>query len=1187
MNVQITLNGTDITEHVTDYDIDRTLCTGIGMARVTLATPVSANLFNTFVIYEEGIKKGTFYLHTLDDEGKVLNGQDGSILLQEYFIAENYFIDYPSNSGYWIKKFLDEAKVSYVFHNGEDGSLLNNNTSLGIANAMDTLVPLLQQNGWFIYFDADNVAHIGKMEVDTTSYKEVLNDTHIVDINGTAHDKMFRNRAVVWGNANPKTGRSVFTDLDKSGWYENEYPGGHDQRTVVIANSGIANKAESDAIAYRVLREFEKPSYEITLKLKGAWNLKLGDYIFVNSQFLTKSGVVTTIGSSLSTDGLYTHVILNQRCPRLFAIFDYGGFVYVGTRGAGVWRKPVKFNQNWSNFSEGLTDLDIKDLAVDCGIHACVSEGGKLFIRTEIDATWQNFVPTLAEVPSGGGYVVYPTADTECTTCAIDKTNGDIIAGFSLRDDDEICRSWIYHINSQGSYGHLLVDTDDNRNYKLYSLDNNGESNTVTALLVGSGVSLAWNKVGRSACPDNVYFNNTTEYIEQGYEVNVKNNNTEGIAYNLSTNIISDGEYIYEVRGGVRRNAQVTNVLESSLTILSYEKSSGAFAGLEQIQFRATEFGVSVPTLNPYHCWAIGDRKVAVYVDSFNGFQGDGTAKGIWVIDFATHAIQKYTTVPSESVFPDFFAYVERDNQKLLYMYTFDIGDSSTTVKIHTFDFDTHSLSAVTNVNIGAYSGAPFFSAYDYATILVTENYLVLPIVGWYWNSEVYAEYYIPTVIYYNLDTGQPNVYQVPHSTEVNIDVNYINTAGVIGDDLYMGLDLPDSDVIKKITPNGSVTTTYSNSSGWLVRHGYIAGKENLYFVFRDGNTQSVINVVTGDVEFTAPGDEREASFSKNVDNDGSVLYYSKVAGTIKKYSITGNTLATYNVGGFPETHNGYEVDYERTSNLAIVYDTIVLVARADVNFYYMGGWNVELQRTVLVTPDNQMVIVGGGSPIKSRKKKVLQGKKGGPYEGVFTTARLYQVEIDQASPVILYGGVEYSGIVISGVQTGYNMGDLYVSPYGDYGTFSLVNLTNTMNSYVSDARSCTMCSGVGEEAGFSTFLFISQPSDQVINENTTSDLYMIDVAGMPLEGAGAILTSGELGSINSLHYGNFDGYINHLETSNLGDVPYMFVSISGVPPVFYQKDTRQVSEAETTFIDSTRNLPYAEILCIRCDDVM
>jgi hypothetical protein len=69
--------------------------------------------------------------------------------------------------------------------------------------------------------------------------------------------------------------------------------------------------------------------------------------------------------------------------------------------------------------------------------------------------------------------------------------------------------------------------------------------------------------------------------------------------------------------------------------------------------------------------------------------------------------------------------------------------------------------------------------------------------------------------------------------------------------------------------------------------------------------------------------------------------------------------------------------------------------------------------------------------------------------------------------------------------------------------------------------------------------------------------------------------------------YAKFTDTVKKVETTNMDDFPFLFVTTEGATTKFYQKDPYSITETETTFVDRTNNLPSCEITIIRVDDAL
>jgi hypothetical protein len=1152
MDVEILYDGNSVTSEVISYERDKGICTGVGIVRVVFKREVSftPTLYKKIVIYEGGRKKGTYYIHTIDKELPsnflVLSCQDASIKLQNYFIAENYFIDYPSSSDYWIKKFLAEATVSYQFDGVSAGTLLSNDTSLGMSTCMDVMVTLCQMNGWYFYFDEENICHIGKLHVDTGNASSTVDDTQILNFSTNTNDRLFRNRVLVWGNGDPTSNKWVFADLDWHGQYENEY-GPNDIRTVVIANSNIRNVGTANSAASLALKEFSKTTFEVAVELVGVYSFDLGDYIAVNSNFLQTTGIITTISSSMSSGGLYTRVILNQRCPRLFSFFDYGGYVYVGTQGAGVWRKPLEFSNTWLNFSEGLTDLNIIDLAVDRGVYACVSDKGNLFVRS--DATiWQKYSPSLTDhlTEVDGEFITttYPAASGICNAVTIDKTTGEVIAPFSLKvtNSGDPSRSWIYYLQGMNGTNYQYVDDDDIPGYTIIDIDNNGAHNIVSTRCTYSGNQWVWND---SWGQHNLDQYNSDLPLQSGWSVNYHGT-------------LSFTQYSQPLTNNFLADARV-----------------GLFTG--DIGTSLGDYGVAISNA----CTLIPR-----YEDSTLFFDEE---------DIYADTVTPRFSLYNADLLGTAYQIVNGDRQ--IYVITTSWSDWSTTVTLHIFDPDSGFLYNAGSRDLPGY-------AYTW----IPKGSVSGGFVSWLVGSSGEDGSETVCAFFYEIETEQIHVRTLPladaqflypigmtavdrflyYTINVETDFDeYIDIAGCVGP--FVG------DVNTTRLLGGTNRTTFAGNGEMavLVDHPYNSPVQLI-----DYDSNQVI--YTLDNPYT--NEHREGLvFARQLTKEGNFIYYDPSDGSIISLPLTSGVGCTYDIGVYPAYPYWPNSIAERMmpedSCLSLIYDQLYL----EVRTYQIGDFGFIYTRNgAELTPSGERMM---GDLLHSQfikdRKQIQTGYRDIPYQTSMYTPTPYRVESSIMSPVAVFGGTAYSGITftgqtttgetVSGIQTGWNQSKLFVSPYGQANTFTDL-VMNGLQSYVNDVRSFNATVPVVESGvvmsgtKLANIVMFTQPSSTVIASGIESYLHILDVSNIPDFGSGgAIVVSGLIGQ--STIEAVFSGYANHIETTHTQAVPYMFVSISGVPPRFYQKDYYDEGDPATFFADVTNNLPNFEINCIRCDD--
>jgi hypothetical protein len=493
MDVKVMHGSTDITSHVISWTREHKICSGIGMLEITVDYTYSASFdpWDKITIFENGKKNGQYYVSSASQEQPnsvtVINAQDGSKKLSDYFISVAYNVDYPSYASFWIGYFLDEMKIKYKIVSPDPGTLLSNNTALGLMSGYEQIMYLLQLNGWYITFDYNDTAIIGKLTGSYGATAGSFDNRDILDIKTVKHDNMLRNRAVVWGKGDPKTRRWVFADVYKATKWDYDKK---DRRTVVISNSNIRKTTDAFALANKMLLEFSVITFEKHVELEGGRNILVGDVVTIKNKLFTGKGKVTSFGTSLDASGHTTQIKLDERCPRLFAFWDLGGFVYVGTFGSGVWRKHIMpawsgsptgsgligfasgiYNASgWFDYSSGLynDDLKVTDLHVSAGVLVCVTASGGSFYSLEDEHPWSGIPVSGLTVSMSGALIMKSGTMTPvdatvysgvmARACIIDRMTNNIRIAVDTRSGENL--------------GDFLMETDPFSGLSLFAYTN-------------------------------------------------------------------------------------------------------------------------------------------------------------------------------------------------------------------------------------------------------------------------------------------------------------------------------------------------------------------------------------------------------------------------------------------------------------------------------------------------------------------------------------------------------------------------------------------------------------------------------------------------------------------------------------------------------------------------------------------
>ena len=309
-NVVIKHSGNDITNDVISYVRQGSICTGVTMLSLVLETAgaPSMDVWDIIKLYEGGNQRGKYRVLEISRNAKgetTVECQDESVRLTDYFIAESYFIDYPTYTKTWIAKFSAEAGVTVSYTSGGSGVLVSENTSIGTASAYDVIMQMCQYTGWYFYFDNDGTMVIGELDKDYGSTDLSVNEDDILSITQHIDDSFLRNEAHVWGNAAKDQGWIVAKAHVVTPWDR----GAKDRRPILYANSNIHSISAAYSIAYKMLDEFAHLKNEKIIQLAGYYNIELGDLVHVRSRQWTGKGLLTSIQSEFSSNGC-TYAVL-------------------------------------------------------------------------------------------------------------------------------------------------------------------------------------------------------------------------------------------------------------------------------------------------------------------------------------------------------------------------------------------------------------------------------------------------------------------------------------------------------------------------------------------------------------------------------------------------------------------------------------------------------------------------------------------------------------------------------------------------------------------------------------------------------------------------------------------------------------------------------------------------------------
>lgn len=1130
MSFIITWNGSNITTKVISYQRSHSLCSGVGTLTIEIEGFDNYDTWDEFIVIEDGTKKATYNASTIVKNMQITTtvvAENGAKRLGDYFIHQFYNPNYVSTAKYWIEEFLTEAGVNYSFNVVNNGATINKNAAFGRETAFNLITPMLQQSGWYLTFDEDNDAIIGKLDKNLSNPVASFNRTDIIKVGIRKNDKMSRNKAIVWGGMDYINEVQIAASVtEKQNWQIDS----NDVRPILVTNSAIQNYPTAYGICWQLINEFSVLTKVKEVEIIGFHNIKEGDIIFIETDVFTGAGMITTLEVNTSASGMITKVLLDERCPRIFAFFAWDGYVYAGTWGSGIYRKPLEVN-SWSSYNNGLDNLFIKDLYIQNGVFVTIADDGYAYYNLITSGYWRKI---NHDIFTDTDEIEHEEENTKAIACTINDDN-EIIIGYNHRIEE---LSWILHYNvlTGITRKEQVIADDINTETVITDLDNTGEKTILgTTVLVledgedGKGFTgSAYSKVHMTQHKNSYGTYNTHEFLEQNdYSVRLTFNNSETPAH------IHHDKYVYYLRPAgypttlylYREDITtgITQYLNTNVSSISFSSVAIALATDNIIIGRITEGGSTKIVKYDFT-----GTPVKTTLHTYSGYTG------AWY----THAIFSYnnaiTFVWGDILDGNIPGGVNPPNMEDVYITyissdysvstTGPIQDSVYTRKDGSDDWiATEILSVCDEVGISTVAGVIRHDSFEdhIAFLAGKQNKITLELVtinlatGVHTNGEQ-IEYE---------DTGpNPDLNLTALSFARWCDLQEGNRTSYVNNCLYEGGNLSDSgsydqDKTYTITSSSLGEADATNTFGgtpimW-------AGGTGGY----DGATDT-IDVWDGTFPITA-GIKSPLSLTAS-DDDGAICYWDSTL--ISGIVVKGDGYTKYFKPTLTPTKlhmagNLIFTDHEIIWNTPAVTSGIVTSG---------GGTTSGLAGTIL--RDNYLlgnIIPSGYAGFTT----ILSGIPGTPL-----------VELSKASPTIIH--TKASGIIPSYI---------YSSFTNEMGSFTDISASERI--VVDALRVYTHFNeDVPDEGGFKVIAvnesLISGPSS--INSDLTGE-FSPTFSGVSISG------------------------INKIETSNYDLPPFFFIKTgSGDGQKFYQRNP-----SSSSFFENSTGLPSSDIIIIRSDDGM
>jgi len=149
INIQVFHDSDDITQQIIEYQREQVFCNSTGFFSFKVPVGISRTFYSwdEVVLYEDSIKKGTYYINSVDesipDSTITIDCQDTSKKLTDYLLDEALSKDYETTTKYWIEIMLNRAGVDYNFiGNVGDGQPVMKDEVFGFEDAY-SIMPMV------------------------------------------------------------------------------------------------------------------------------------------------------------------------------------------------------------------------------------------------------------------------------------------------------------------------------------------------------------------------------------------------------------------------------------------------------------------------------------------------------------------------------------------------------------------------------------------------------------------------------------------------------------------------------------------------------------------------------------------------------------------------------------------------------------------------------------------------------------------------------------------------------------------------------------------------------------------------------------------------------------------------------------------------------------------------------------
>ena len=446
--VQVTIDGTDRTDHVISYNRYSSLCELGDSYELVISSDYPATLdpYQSIIITEwydgasDVVLRGYILSIDQDFDGEFrIVGQDKSILLFDYFIPSQIKSEGESVD-YWIQWYADQVGLAIDFQANSANTIVEVDTFMGLQTAGQGILTLERLAAYYIRFDSDQDKLIA-YRLGSSNPAITIND--IEEAKRTLGTEKTRNVVKVYGGYKysfipGEPPERIFAEA------RSVVPGLLVDKTVVVNSPGLRKQTYVDIVADRILNTVNSIDdvqlYSVPELIP---DLEVGQVASINvsySPHITYDGdrEITSIEAAVGEQGATTIIGIGEKCARISIEFPTPP-VYATTTDDGV---AVSWNagDNFGPSNTGLTASGLigKNIGVNSYGQQMLLTAAGIYRRPSSLSSWV-FMNDAASLPD-------PVNDSNDQPSGV--YSGDLTL---IRIVDEPTNRNIFHLLANGT----------------------------------------------------------------------------------------------------------------------------------------------------------------------------------------------------------------------------------------------------------------------------------------------------------------------------------------------------------------------------------------------------------------------------------------------------------------------------------------------------------------------------------------------------------------------------------------------------------------------------------------------------------------------------------------------------------------------------------------------------------------